>query len=64
MPKSQLNAADEWIVVSDASPAFKTPTRWGPMVAAYRIHRDSTSKVPDAEGAAYVGTDMGINKAE
>jgi ribonuclease HI len=64
MPKQHIHAADEWIVVSDASPAFKTPTRWGPMVAAHRVHRDSTSTIPAAEGAAYVGAEMGINKAE
>jgi ribonuclease HI len=34
------------------------------MVAAHRVHRDATSAIPAGEGAAYVGADMGINKAE
>lgn len=34
------------------------------MTVAFRIHRGSTSVIPRAEGAAYVGDGTGINRAE
>ena len=34
------------------------------MAIAYRVHRDSTASVPLAEGAAYIGDETGINRAE
>jgi hypothetical protein len=60
--KRNIHIPGEWIVVADAGPAYKNPSRWGHFIAAYRIHRDSTSERPLAEGAAYVGGDTGINR--
>ena len=54
-------------ILADAGPAFKNPSRWGHFIVAYRVHYDSTSDRPLAqlaEGAAYVGGDTGINRAE
>jgi ribonuclease HI len=64
MAKRNIHVPEEWIVVADAGPSYKNPARWGHFVAAYRIHRDSTVNRPLAEGAAYVGNEIGINRAE
>lgn len=64
MAMRNIHVPQEWIVVADAGPSYKNPARWGHFVAAYRIHRDSTANRPLAEGAAYVGGDTGINRAE
>jgi len=65
MARRHIHVPGEWIVVTDAGPTYKTPARWGPpMAIAYRVHRDSTATIPLAEGAAYIGGETGINKAE
>lgn len=63
MSKRNLHVDGEWIVATDAGPAYKTGSRYAAQIVAYRIHRDSTAETPSAEGAAHVGT-TGINKAE
>jgi ribonuclease HI len=61
--KLSYSAPNEWIVVADAGPAWKTPDRWTTQIAAWRIHYQSTERAPNAEGAALVGR-TGINRAE
>jgi hypothetical protein len=63
MAKKNIHVPEEWIVVADAGPAFKTPSRYTSQIVAFRRHRDSTATMPVAEGAVHVG-ETGINKAE
>lgn len=63
MPRASYRAPGQWVVVTDAGPAYKTGSRYAPQIVAFRIHRDGSQSVPRAEGAVYVG-DTGINRAE